>query len=436
MSPQQEEVIERFENSWRSGRRPAIGAVLCEAAGARTDSEQRELAIELVKVDLEYRWRAAQARGRRTALKLEAYAGRLRVLGPAAQLPLDLIAEEYRFRRRFGDAPQLQEYFARFVHPRAELARALEAVDRELAQEDLPIASPAGPAPRRIPHAVDPQAPLYYGDFVLKRQIGSGGLCRVYAGLQLSLQKEVALKVLRRQFWTSVAAVAAFLREAQIVAQLPAVGIVGIHGLGRLPRGGYFMVMDLVDGLDLRARRSAAEVSPGRAAAWIAAAAGIVGRVHAAGFVHGDLKPANILVEHGGRVLLTDFGFARGLGAADSPRREGLLGGTPAFLAPELAADAHPPATAAIDVFGLGAVLFWLLSGRAIHKEEGLGELQRSLSAPGWEAQVRQRMPAFVPSGLVDLCRRCLARHPDNRPGIEELAFQCRAAATSDAAGA
>ncbi|MEX2026200.1 MAG: hypothetical protein WEH44_02850, partial [Pirellulaceae bacterium] len=237
MLPKHEDAIARLENAWRSGRKPAIAAILRDAVEAGTESDLRELAIELVKVDLEYRWRAAQARGRRSALKLEAYAGRLPVLGPVAQLPLDLIAEEYRVRRRFGDSPEAQEYFARFAHPRSELASALETVDRELDEEGLPVAVPAP----RIPAAG-------YGDFVLKRQIGSGGMCRVYAGLQLSLNKEVAIKVLRRRYWNSADAVSAFVREARIVARLTAKGIVGIHSVGPLPRGGCFMVMDLVDG--------------------------------------------------------------------------------------------------------------------------------------------------------------------------------------------
>ena len=436
MFRQHEDVIARFEDAWRAGRRPVIDAFLREEAAREPASGVRTLAIELVKVDLEYRWRTAQSRGRRTALKLEAYAGRLPVLGPSARLPLDLISEEYRVRRRFGDAPQIQEYFARFGHSRAELASALGAVDRELTAEGLPVATPVGRAPRLIRHAVDPQGPLYYGDFVLKRQIGSGGLSRVYAGVQLSLQKEVALKVLRRRYWNSSDATGSFLREAPIVAQLPPEGIVGIHGLGRLPRGGYFMVMDLVDGLDLRARRNAEEVAPAQAAAWVAAAAELVGRVHAAGFVHGDLKPGNVLVEYGGRVLLTDFGFARALGASAIARPADVLGGTPAFLAPEMASDSSLPATRAIDVFGLGSILFWLLSGRAVHEECGLSELQRSLARSTWDARVRERIPASAPSGLVELCSQCLDRHPGDRPSIEEVARQCRAFMSTFAAGA
>lgn len=437
MLPHHEDAIDRFENAWRSGCRPAIASVLRDAAAGATQSEQRELAIELVKVDLEYRWRGAQARGRRTALKLEAFAGRLPILGPPAQLPLDLIAEEYRVRRRFGDAPEVQEYFARFTHPRAELAASLEAVDRELAEEGLPVAFPVGRAPRLIRHAVDPQAPLYHGDFVLKRQIGSGGLCRVYAGLQLSLGKEVAIKVLRRRYWNSGDAVGCFLREAQIVAQLPPDGIVGIHGLGRLPLGGYFMLMDLVDGQDLRARRNAGEIRPDQAAEWVAAAAEIVRRVHAAGFVHGDLKPANILVEYGGRVLLSDFGFAFAPGAADSRQRGEVIGGTPAFLAPELASGTHIQTGPAIDVFGLGGILFWLLTGQVVHAESGTDQVLASLARPSWDARVQERMPASIPVGLVELCRRCLARNPVDRPGLDDVVRLCRrCAAPPGAVGA
>jgi eukaryotic-like serine/threonine-protein kinase len=255
--------------------------------------------------------------------------------------------------------------------------------------------------------------------------------------VQSSIRKEVALKVLRRRFWNSTEAVSRFLREAQIVAQLPPEGIVGIHGLGRLPRGGYFMVMDLVDGQDLRARRNAGEVSPAQAALWVAAAAEIVGQVHAAGYVHGDLKPANILVEYGGRTLLTDFGFAHSLGRAEFPRRAGEIGGTPAFLAPELAANVQQSAGPPIDVFGLGSVLFWLLIGQAVHVEKDTACLLTSLDVPTWDAKVRERIPGSVPAGLTDLCRRCLARDPDDRPATRDVMEACRRfAAPPDAAGA
>lgn len=426
MLPAHEDAIARFEDAWQTGRKPAIAAVLRDAAANTPESAQRSLAIELVKVDLEYRWRAATARGRPTALRLEAYAGRLPILGPLPELPLDLIAEEYRVRRRFGDAPEIQEYFARFTHPRADLAATLEAVSRELSDEGVPLARQLQRAPRPVRLEVDPQAPLFHGDFVLKRQIGSGGLCRVYAGLQLSLGKEVAIKVLRRRYWNSGNAVDGFLREAQIVAQLPREGIVGIHGLGRLPRGGYFMVMDLVDGLDLRARRNAGEISPGQAAQWVAAAAEIVQRVHAAGYIHGDLKPANILVEYGGRVLLTDFGFARELEMADTQRHGEITGGTLAFVAPEVATDKQPEDWQAIDVFGLGAVLFWLLSGQAVHEGQNTNRLFDSLALPTWDAQVRERIPATAPASLVELCRQCLARNAADRPQIDAVIEQCR----------
>jgi eukaryotic-like serine/threonine-protein kinase len=361
------------------------------------------------------------------ALRLEAYAGRLPILGPPAQVPLDLIAEEYRVRRRFGDAPDVQEYFARFTHPRSELAAALDAVNRELNEEREPLAPPIARASRRLRHAVDPQAPLFYGDYVLKRQIGSGGLCRVYAGVQLSLRKEVALKVLLRSFWNSAEAVNRFLREAQIVAQLPPDGIVGIHGLGRLPRGGYFMVMDLVDGQDLRAWRNAGAVPPAQAARWVAALAEVLGRVHAAGFVHGDLKPANIL----------DFGFSRAMGSVDSPRYRGEVGGTPAYLAPELAAQSQPQTGPTIDIFGLGGVLLWLLSGRAVHEESNTNLVLTALAQPTWDAQVPARMPTSTPTDLVKLCHRCLARNPDDRPSLGEIIKECRAyTVPPDAAGA
>jgi tRNA A-37 threonylcarbamoyl transferase component Bud32 len=424
-----EAVIDRFEEEWRSGGRPSLTAALASAAGQCDSRAMRELALELVKIDLEYRWKAARAAGRPAALRLEGYARRMPLLGASERLPLDLVAEEYRVRKRWGDAPPASEYFARFVHPRREIIAALDRVDSELAREASPLAAPRPPRVSAR-HAGDPAAPLDISDFVLKRQLGAGGLARVYAGLQISLGKEVAIKVLRRRFWNDSAAVARFLREAQIVAQLPREGIVQVHGLGRLPPGGFFMVLDLIDGRDLRAVRKQTEVSMADALRWTVAAAEIVNRVHQSGFVHGDVKPANLLLEYSGRLVLTDFGFAEPISALPASSRPAApLVGTPAFLAPEIAL-AEPPRPPT-DIFGLGAVLFWLLTGRTVHEARSLDAVLGELARSEWDAQVKASLGHYVPPPVRQLCAACLARRPEDRPATaHDLVTQLRACLT------
>lgn len=418
--PEWETAITHFEDHWQAGHKPDI-AQFFKADDDLTHSARRDLVIELVKVDLEYRWKAARSQGRKSALRLEAYARRLPILGSPAQLPLHLIAEEYRVRRRFGDGPGLHEYVARFTHARSDITAALEDVDRELVAERLALASPAKRTPRRHRSPIDPQAPLLFGDYILQRQIGSGGICRVYGGVQLSLAKEVAIKVLRRRFWNSAEVVDHFFQEAQVVAHLRLPGIVRTHGVGTLPGGGYFMAMDLVDGQDLHSRRKVGEPPLCHVIKWIAATAEIVDLVHARGYVHGDLKPANILLEHSGGVLLTDFGFAGPLENSVYQLPIRAVGGTPAFVPPELMREAETKPERAMDVFGLGGALFYLLTGRAVHEQPMTAARSATLSEGEWKAYVSTRLPGTIPRLLEETCCACLALDPLARPNVAEL---------------
>ena len=408
-----ENAVARFEAAWQAGHKPRIVEFVRNVGAGAPPQEFRELVIELVKIDLEYRWKAAHAAGRQSALRLEAYCRRLPYLGPSERLPLDLITEEYRVRRRFGDAPKPQEYVARFILPRAALLAALDEVDRDLDREHLPVMQPRA-ADRRPVRPADAAAPLSFGDYVLKRQIGAGGMCRVYAGVNRRQPKEVAIKVLRRRWWNAAVAVDRFLREAQIVGQLPREGIVGIHGVGQLPYGGYFLEMELIDGLDLRARQEGGEVSVMQALSWVADTAELVQRVHDAGYIHGDLKPANILVEHTGGVVLTDFGFSQQLVAADAVEERELCG-TPGFMAPEQVRDPRLVGPRA-DVYGLGAVLFWLLTGRPVHDGQTADEILRNLADKAYRPEIIGRIPASITDQVRDMCCRCLANEIDARP--------------------
>ncbi|HUE69305.1 MAG TPA: hypothetical protein VMP01_00290 [Pirellulaceae bacterium] len=109
--------------------------------------------------------------------------------------------------------------------------------------------------------------------------------------------------------------------------------------------------------------------------------------------------------------------------------------GTPAFLAPEVATETQTASGPAIDVFGLGSVLLWLLTGRTVHEEARSDLLLTALAQSTWNARVESRMPALTPVGLVELCRRCLNWTPDDRPSLEELIKQCRRFASAPDTG-
>ncbi|MBL9077606.1 MAG: protein kinase [Planctomycetes bacterium] len=196
------------------------------------------------------------------------------------------------------------------------------------------------------------------GDFRLVREIGRGGMGVVYEAWQRSLDRRVAVKVLPPGLVDSPAAIARFRREAAAAARLQHPHIVEVHGFGS-DRGRHFFAMQFVDGRPLHACMDDWR-SPARAVALATQLAAALAHAHAAGLVHRDVKPANVLVDTDGDALLTDFGVARDE-AQPSLTREGGFVGTLDYAAPEQLRGDRVDGRA--DVWSLGVVLYELLAG-------------------------------------------------------------------------
>ena len=215
---------------------------------------------------------------------------------------------------------------------------------------------------------------LAYSDVILRRQVGQGGMGKVYRATWRGCDVPVAVKLLRRPLRGHGTAAARFRADAALLARLRHPGIVAVHGVGLLPDGGHFLVMDLVDGSDLtrQPRPSVAE-----ALRWVAEAAEAIEYAHRMGVIHCDLKPSNLLLGSDGHLRVSDFGLARSLADGDAAH-----GGTVGFMAPEQF-DVEGAISPRTDVYGLGAVLRDLLPER--------------------------------PPEVDALCRRCLAQDPAAR---------------------
>jgi hypothetical protein len=182
---------------------------------------------ELVCVDLEYRWRergVATENGvpRERRLKLEDYLTLLPELGTLANLPLDLIAEEYRVRHRWGDRPGIAEFARRFPERSAELAKKLREVAVELEKEhDPPHSATCVGAFSSADLADLAGVPQFEAaDFVLQAHLGSGGIGKVYRAWWKSRKELVAVKMLRKSWWRRPGADELFFREAAILTRL------------------------------------------------------------------------------------------------------------------------------------------------------------------------------------------------------------------------
>jgi WD40 repeat protein len=289
---------------------------------------------------------------------------------------------------------------------------------------------------------VSPAGPPGYE---LLDEVGRGGMGVVYRARDLALGRDVAVKLLADRYPLDSPAAQRFLGEARITGQLQHPGIPAVHQVGRLPDGRPFLAMKLIKGCTLEAvlkDRPDPSAERGRLLAVFEVVCQAVGYAHAHRVIHRDLKPANVMVGAFGEVQVMDWGLAKVLGeegtaaTADSPAPEatrawtevnptpeagshtqaGSLVGTPAFIPPEQAAGELAKVDERADVFGLGALLAVILTGKPPYVGEGF-ESVRVLALRGKLDDCLARLEACgAEPELVSLCRQCLAFEPADRP--------------------
>ena len=211
--------------------------------------------------------------------------------------------------------------------------------------------------------AKDGRQPQRFGDYELEREISRGGMGVVYQARQLSLNRSVALKMILSAQFTSRADVQQFYFEAESAAKLDHSGIVPVYEVGE-HQGQYFFSMGLVLGGSLTDLVQDGPLPPRRAAELVREVAELVQYAHARNIVHRDLKPANVLLDEHGQPKVTDFGLAKNVEQDSGRTATGQVMGTTAYMPPEQAAGKMDEVGPLSDVYSLGAILFYLLTGR------------------------------------------------------------------------
>ena len=262
------------------------------------------------------------------------------------------------------------------------------------------------------------------GDYLLRGVLGVGGMAEVYRAMDLTLEREVAVKVLPASFAADPGYVQRFRDEAKQVAALDHPHIVPIYAFGE-ERGYFYHVMPMLHG-SLRDRLlKDGHLAPDEAVRLVRQIASALGAAHALGLVHRDVKPENILLDAEDNALLTDFGIARELaalrqaGVARTLARTGMPVGTPEYMAPEqLRAE---PCDQRADIYGLGAVLYELLSGVPPHEAASPFEVAALvLSTP--VLPISQRNARVWPA-LEQTVHKALALNPvDRYPDMQSFA--------------
>jgi eukaryotic-like serine/threonine-protein kinase len=284
-----------------------------------------------------------------------------------------------------------------------------------ISEEDRPsVPSP----PRKAP--TSGSLPRPFGDYELLEEVARGGMGVVYKARQRSLDRIVALKMIRDSHLADDQTVERFHQEARAAATLDHPGIVPIYEVGQHD-GQHYFTMALVEGTNLEAAvRQEGLPAPEAAAVLVAAVADAVEYAHRHGVIHRDLKPANILLEGRlggvagpGRSRVTDFGLAKHTEKWSGLTAPGEVMGTPCYMAPEQARGDHRAIGPRTDVHGLGAILYFLLTGNPpFMRSGGLGVLSHVMEeAPPAPSQFNPR----VPKGLEAICLKCLEQAPDRR---------------------
>lgn len=252
------------------------------------------------------------------------------------------------------------------------------------------------------------------GDYQILRRLGFGGMGQVYLSRQLSLKREVALKLLRDDMATNSTALQRFQAEAEAVAKLNHPNIVHIHQLGEV-NGQRYMVLEYVDGRNLRdhlARKGPPDLPV--TLSIIRQVVLALQKAHEEGIVHRDIKPENILVTRKVEVKVTDFGLSRFFAGATPPlnlTQSGVTLGTPLYMSPEQVQGM--PVDHRSDVYSLGVTCYHLLTGEPPFRGATAFDvaLKHVQEEPRPIADVRPDLPA----DLCAMVHKMMAKNPDDR---------------------
>jgi eukaryotic-like serine/threonine-protein kinase len=285
---------------------------------------------------------------------------------------------------------------------------------RPLAGETLGMIPEVASATIARMAAVGPRAPLRgpltLADIHLQQFVGAGAFSKVYRSCLRATGDTVAVKFLRKECWGDPRATDALIRESQILQTLSHPHILSLRNWGATEQGVVFLVTDFVSGGNLEEWRRCSAPTPAAIVSVVRTVAEAVAAAHERGVLHCDLKPSNVLRHADGRIVLGDFGLSRWAHDPDDVPR----GGTAGFLSPEQVCDAFGPVTVQSDVYGLGGLLYALLTGRPPMIGDDLPATLAEVLSANLPVPPSHTNPD-IPQALDEIVLQCLPKEPHRR---------------------
>ncbi len=315
----------------------------------------------------------------------------------AADLRLAVELEQYlaESARRVAPAPHGHHGEEDEVPALAEVFYRVRDLVRKLGGKTIP--RPTSEGPEQI------------GKYEVSLLLGSGGQAQTWLSFDPDLQRHVVIKLYHNL--TCDADREAVLREGRALARVRSPYVAQCYGVEWLDDSEPYLLIEYIAGRPVDEVAGDRAMPAEEAIALIAQIGEGLAAVHACGLLHGDVTPANVLIGDDGVPRLVDFGLAESPGTGQA----GRIQGTPQFMSPEQARGETDRVGVRSDVFGLGAVLYWLLTGRAPFEAGDLSTAWERARA-GEVTPVRELAPE-TPAWIADLCMRCLAAHPQDRYG-------------------
>lgn len=410
MPARSDSPAQRLLDLWSEGPPPDLRAFL-DQAGVLAPTEL----LEVLRVDQQERWEAGEP------IPAHAYLQGNPDLRADPEHACELIYAEYLLREESGESPILEEYLSDYP----------EYADRLRQQIEFHRALSPGATVAAGGEAGETATATVHPDFIGRYQVievldDQSGQATVYRVLHPTLREEQALKLSRKPLGKDPTERHALLEEARLLKELPKnphlVRVLDFDFHDDRP----FLVMEYVRGCNLEQFAKRNRATSRQSAALASKLARVLALVHHRGVIHYDIKPKNVLIDEAGEPRLIDFGMGR-IRHAWTDVLDPPSGGTLAFMAPEQARalasggarEVVPPGPAC-DIFALGGVLYYLLTGRVPFEGETIAEqLDRACRCDFDGSALRV---ASVPRRLTQVCLRAMAADPADRCAAEDLA--------------